>query len=220
MRKTIILILILFLNFAYSQSYRYGCVSSADELASEVGIKILKEGGNAVDAAVGVGFALAVVYPQAGNIGGGGFMVIHFVGGKNTSIDYREKAPSLASRDMYLDAAGNVIEDLSTTGPLASGVPGSVAGMLFALEKFGTMTRGDVMKYAIDLADNGFRLNPELASSLNSNRGDFSKFTGSNNIFGKKFKSGELFVQKDLANTLKSIRDSGRDGLYKGRIAD
>jgi len=220
MRKTIILILILFLNFAYSQSYRYGCVSSADELASEVGIKILKEGGNAVDAAVGVGFALAVVYPQAGNIGGGGFMVIHFVGGKNTSLDYREKAPSLASRDMYLDAAGNVIEDLSTTGPLASGVPGSVAGMLFALEKYGTMTRGDVMKYAIELADNGFRLNSELASSINSNRGDFSKFTGSNNIFGKKFKGGDLFVQKDLANTLKSIRDSGKDGFYKGRVAD
>jgi gamma-glutamyltranspeptidase / glutathione hydrolase len=220
MKRLLIIFLLLSFTAVYPQNYRNGCVSSADELASEVGIKIMKDGGNAVDAAVGVGFALAVVYPQAGNIGGGGFMVIHFTGGKNTSIDYREKAPYLAGRDMYLDANGNVLEDLSTTGHLAVGVPGSVAGMLLALEKYGTMTRVDVMKYAIDLAENGFRLHPELASSLNSNRGEFSKFTGSSNIFGKKFKAGELFVQKDLAGTLKSIRDYGRDGFYKGRVAD
>ncbi|MCX6166034.1 MAG: gamma-glutamyltransferase family protein [Ignavibacteriae bacterium] len=200
MKRFLIIVFVVFFANAYSQYYRNGCVSSADELASEVGIKILKDGGNAIDAAVGVGFALSVVYPQAGNIGGGGFMVIHFVGGKNTSIDYREKAPSLASRDMYLDASGNVIEDLSTTGHIAVGVPGSVAGMLYALEKYGTMSRADVMKYAIDFAENGF--------------------TGSKYIFGKKFKGGDVFIQKDLANTLKEIRDKGRDGFYKGRVAD
>lgn len=218
-RFLIILSLILFAN-AYPQNFRNGCVSSADELATEVGIKILKDGGNAVDAAVGVGFALAVVYPQAGNIGGGGFMVIHFVGGKNTSIDYREKAPYLASRDMYLDANGNVIEDLSTVGHLAVGVPGSVAGMLFALEKYGTMTREQVMKYAIELADNGFAIKSDLAGLLSSNRNYFSKYPGSKKIFGKRFKGGDILVQKDLAVTLKDIRDKGRDGFYMGRVAD
>jgi gamma-glutamyltranspeptidase / glutathione hydrolase len=220
MKRLLIITFVIIFTNVYPQVYRNGCISSADELASEVGIKILKEGGNAIDAAVGVGFALAVVYPQAGNIGGGGFMVIHFVGGKNTSIDYREKAPSLSSRDMYLDANGNVIEELSTTGHLAVGVPGSVAGMLYALEKYGTMTRGDVMKYAIDLAENGFKINSQFANLINSNRSDFNKFNGSKNIFGKKFKDGDLFVQKDLANSLKDIRDKGRDGFYKGRVAD
>ena len=127
-----ILFLILFSNLTFAQKgpYRNGVVSSSQELASQVGIEILKKGGNAIDAAVGVGFALAVVYPQAGNIGGGGFMMIHLKDGKNTSVDYREKAPLLAKRDMYLDANGEVIPGLSTSGNLAAGVPGSVAGML------------------------------------------------------------------------------------------
>lgn len=220
MKRFLIIIIVLIFANVYPQSYRNGCVSSADELASEIGIKIMREGGNAIDAAVGVGFALSVVYPQAGNIGGGGFMVIHFIGGKNTSLDYREKAPSIASRDMYLDANGNVNDELSTTGHLAVGVPGSVAGMLYSLEKYGTMTRADVMKYAIDLAENGFRISSQLANLFNSYRSDFSKFNSSNNIFGKKFRSGDLFIQKDLANTLKDIRDKGKDGFYKGRVAD
>lgn len=220
MKKIFIVIFLFVFANAFTQNYRNGCVSSADELATEVGIKILKEGGNAIDAAIGVGFALAVVHPQAGNIGGGGFIVIQFIGGKNTSIDYREKAPLLASRDMYLDASGNVINELSTTGHLAAGVPGSVAGMLYALEKYGTMSRADVMKYAIDLAENGFVISSHLASALNSFRSDFSKFPGSKNIFVKKFKGGDLLVQRDLANTLKDIRDYGRDGFYKGRVAD
>jgi gamma-glutamyltranspeptidase / glutathione hydrolase len=213
-------LLLLFAVNSYSQNYYNGCVSSADKLASEVGIKILKEGGNAVDAAVGVGFALAVVYPQAGNIGGGGFMVVHFANGNNTSFDYREKAPLLASRDMFLDSDGNVIEGLSTTGHLASGVPGSVAGMLTALEKYGTMNREQVMKYAIEIADEGFIINERLANELNSNNNDFRKFTGSEKIFGKKYKSGDLFIQTDLANTLKVIRDKGIEGFYKGKIAE
>lgn len=220
MKRFVIIIFILFFANAYPQYYRNGCVSSADELASEIGIKILKDGGNIVDAAVGVGFALAVVYPQAGNIGGGGFMVIQFIGGKNTTIDYREKAPSLASRDMYLDANGNIIKDLSTTGHLAVGVPGSVAGMLYALEKYGTMSKEQVMKYAIELAENGFSVNSKLANLINSTQSDFSRFPGSNNIFGRKFKAGDIFIQRDLANTLKKIRDKGRDGFYKGKVAD
>lgn len=220
MKRIFIFILLLAFVNAYPQYYRNGCVSSADEIASEVGIRILKDGGNAIDAAVGVGFALAVVHPQAGNIGGGGFMVIQFINGKNTSIDFREKAPSLAMRDMYLDANGNVIEDLSTTGHLASGVPGSVAGMLYSLEKYGTMTREKVMKYAIDLAENGFRIDVKLAELLNSFKSDFSKFPSSDKIFGKKFKGGDLLIQTELANTLKEIRDKGNDGFYKGKIAD
>jgi gamma-glutamyltranspeptidase/glutathione hydrolase len=220
LKKIFIVILLFVFANAFPQSYRNGCISSADELATEVGIKILKEGGNAIDAAVGVGFALAVVYPQAGNIGGGGFFVIHFTGGKNTSIDYREKAPSLAFRDMYLDANGNVLENLSTTGHLAAGVPGSVAGMLFALDKYGTMKREDVLKYAIDLAENGFRISSHFAGVLNSFRSELSQFPGSKNIFGKKFKAGDLFIQRDLAGTLKDIRDYGKDGFYKGRVAD
>jgi gamma-glutamyltranspeptidase / glutathione hydrolase len=220
MKRFFIAVFVLVFANLYPQVYRNGCVSSADELASEVGIKILKEGGNAVDAAVGVGFVLAVVYPQAGNIGGGGFMVIHFIGGKNTSIDYREKAPSLATRDMYLDANGNVLEDLSTTGPLAAGVPGSVAGMLYTLEKYGTMKREDVLKYAIDLAENGFFLNASLANQINSTHSDFKRFTSSDRIFGKTFHEGDRFIQLDLANTLKQIRDYGSDGFYKGKVAD
>jgi len=199
--------------------YYNGVVSSADKLASEVGVKILHEGGNAIDAAVGVGFALAVVYPQAGNIGGGGFMVIRLADGTATSIDFREKAPLLASRNMYLDANGNVIEDLSTTGHLAAGVPGSVAGLLYALEKYGTMSRNQVMKYAIELAENGFIVNEHLANAIRSYNDDFKKFESSYKVF-KNVKANQPFYQKDLANTLKAIRDYGRDGFYKGKVAD
>lgn len=199
--------------------YNNGVVSSADRLASEVGIKILQEGGNAIDAAVGVGFALAVVYPQAGNIGGGGFMVIRLADGTATSIDFREMAPMLATRNMYLDANGNVIEDLSTTGHLAAGVPGSVAGLLYALEKYGTMSRQQVMRYAIELAENGFVVSQHFADAIRNYNSDFKKFEGSYKIF-RNVKVNQLFFQKDLANTLRQIRDYGRDGFYKGKIAD
>lgn len=213
---------ILFLNScSFSQySFRNGMVSSSNELASEIGIKILKDGGNAIDAAVGVGFALAVVYPQAGNIGGGGFMVLHLKNGTNTSIDYREKAPLLASRNMYLDSDGNVIEDLSSFGHLAAGVPGSVAGMLYALEKYGTKSRYDVMKYAISLAEDGFIISDRMAYLLNSYQDDFSSFEGTIKVFGGNFRGGDLLVQKDLAETLKEISRKGSDGFYKGWVAD
>lgn len=232
-KKCLILLLGIFLSCAYNKvvpqkSFKekaewlveYGAVSSADELASEVGMKILREGGNAVDAAVGVGFALAVVYPQAGNLGGGGFFIIHLNDGRDIAIDFREIAPINAHKNMYLDENGNVIDDLSTTGHLAVAVPGSVAGLLYALEKYGTMSRNDVMKYAIELAENGFRVKPELAQSLNNNLNDFRKFESTRKIFGKKFKAGDILLQKDLAYTLKKIRDEGKDGFYKGDIAD
>ena len=203
-----------------SEDYYYnGVVTSADGLASEVGLDILRRGGNAIDAAVGVGFALAVVYPRAGNIGGGGFMVIHLADGTNTSIDYREMAPSLAFRDMYLDEYGDVVPDLSTFGHLASGVPGAVAGMLYALDKYGTMSRQEVLSYAIDLADNGFIVKRSMARSLARYRDDFSYFESTMKVFGN-VKEGDLFVQKDLAEALKRISRKGRDGFYKGETAD
>lgn len=218
----LVFVLLLFISDLYSQniSYNNAVVSSANELASEVGIKILKSGGNAIDAAVGTAFALAVVYPQAGNLGGGGFIVLRSEKGFETSIDFRETAPLLSSKNMYLDKDGKVIEDLSTTGQLASGIPGSVAGLLYALEKYGTKSRQEILSYAIELAEKGFRINSELAHSFNYHRSDFNKFAGSSKVFGKKFSADELFIQLDLANTLKEISLKGKDGFYKGWVAD
>jgi len=216
----LIIILIQFNLRAQINEYRNGVVSSADELASEVGIKIMQNGGNAVDAAVGVGFALAVVYPQAGNIGGGGFMVIRLADGREVTIDYRETAPMLSTRDMYLDAGGNPVEGLSTVGHLACGVPGSVAGLLYALDKYGTMSRSDVMKYAIEIAENGFGIHKRLAAGLNDAQADFKKFESTMKVFGGKWRSGDKLVQKDLAAVLQSVSDFGRDGFYKGWVAD
>lgn len=207
-------------SFAQSKKFRHGIVSSSHEIASQVGIEIMQKGGNAVDAAVGVGFALAVVYPQAGNIGGGGFMVIHLKNGVNTSIDYREKAPMMASRNMYLDSKGEVIPDLSTLGNLAAGVPGSVAGLLFALENYGTMSRQQILNYAINLADTGFYINEAFANLLNQYQNDFSNFSGTMKIFGGNFKEGDKLIQSDLANTLRRIRDEGRAGFYKGATSE
>ncbi|MCB0726925.1 MAG: gamma-glutamyltransferase [Ignavibacteriae bacterium] len=220
---TVLLLLISNISSGQELTYRNGVVSSAQDIASKVGVEILKSGGNAVDAAVGVGFALAVVYPQAGNIGGGGFMMIHFNdkpgNSINTSIDYREKAPLLSNRDMYLNSSGDVIPGLSTIGNLAAGVPGSVAGMLYALEKFGTMDRASVIDYAINIADTGFIINESFAELLNNYQKDFSNFPSTMKVFGGNFKSGDIIIQKDLANTLRFIRDNGSDGFYKGEVA-
>ncbi|MBK8981014.1 MAG: gamma-glutamyltransferase [Ignavibacteria bacterium] len=222
-RKLILLLSILFFSCnSYSNFERGGMVSSANELATRVGIDIMKKGGNAVDAAVGVGFALAVVYPQAGNIGGGGFMIIHLNNPDlklNTSIDYREKAPISSSKNMYLDDSGNVIDELSTTGSLAAGVPGSVAGMLYALEKYGTMNRKEILEYSINIADTGFFMEEGFAEALNSYQSEFTQFPGTMKTFGGNFKTGDRFVQKDLANTLRLISEKGRDGFYRGETA-
>ena len=200
-----------------------GMVVSASGLASQVGADILYQGGNAVDAAVAVGFALAVTFPEAGNIGGGGFMVIHLASGKNTSIDYREKAPIKSTKDMYLDKNGNYISDLSKDGIMSVGVPGSVAGMIYALEKYGTMKLSQVIQPAINLAENGFTLDNYTANGIKGNLNSFKKYPSSIKIFsknGEAFQKSEIFKQSDLAGTLKEIKEKGRDGFYKGKIAE
>lgn len=200
-----------------------GMVVSADPLATKAGLQVLKQGGNAVDAAVAVGFALAVTYPAAGNIGGGGFMNIRFADGRSYAIDYREKAPGKAYRDMFLDSAGNFNDTLSTYGHLAAGVPGAVAGMLLGLEKFGTLDRKKVIGPAYELAEKGFPLLPDLAEDLNWGRKRFLKFPGSKKYFAgndSAYAEGEIWKQSDLAKTLKRIIKNGRDGFYKGETAD
>lgn len=200
-----------------------GMVVSASKLASEVGIEILKKGGNAIDAAVAVGFALAVTYPAAGNIGGGGFMVIRFNDGTSTSIDYREKAPLKSYEKMFQDSLGNFLPQLSQEGTTSAGVPGSVAGLLYALNKYGTMKLEDVLQPAIKLAEEGFILDYRMAQSINYFYQDFLKYPSSRKVFTNNeqpFKEGDLFVQKDLANTLKLIAKNGRDGFYKGEVAE
>lgn len=195
-----------------------GMVVSASRFSSEIGKDILQKGGNAIDAAVATEFALAVCYPEAGNIGGGGFMLIRTSDGKFDLIDYREKAPQLASRDMFLNKAGNVIEGLSTSTHLASGVPGTVDGMINAHSKYGKLAFRDVIQPAIDLAENGFSVAADQAESLNSNRLHFIERNSGKQSFIKDpfWKEGDIIVQKALAETLKRIRDNGRDGFYSG----
>ncbi len=200
-----------------------GMVVSANSLATDVGIEILKKGGNAVDAAVAVGFALAVTYPYAGNLGGGGFMVIHLKNGHNTTIDYREKAPISAYKDMYLDKNENYISERSQSGVTSVGVPGSVAGLIFALKKYGSMSLSKVIQPAINLAKNGWILDKPTAESFKKNFHKFKKYPSSYKIFsqnGKAFKEGDLFVQKDLGWTLEQIKTKGTDGFYKGKVAE
>jgi len=200
-----------------------GMVASRSDLASEVGSQILKEGGNAVDAAVATGFALAVTYPSAGNLGGGGFLVISLADGTVVTQDNRETAPAAASRDMFLDSEGNVDRNLAVNSRQSSGVPGTVAGLLDALEKYGTMTRQQVMAPAIKLASEGFLLNDDLAGQFADNMPGFQSYPGSLAVFsknGEAYKVGDLWQQPDLAATLQRISDQGRDGFYKGKTAD
>jgi len=199
-------------------TFENGVVVSAHRLASEAGADILKRGGNAVDAAVAVSYVLAVVHPGAGNIGGGGFMVIRTPGGRTAAIDYREKAPGRAYRDMYLDEKGNVIKHLTRDGALAVGVPGTVAGTMYALEKYGTMSREVVLQPATELAEKGWILDRPMGAEK------FKMFPPSDAVFnkpdGSRYEAGELWVQKDLAKTLKAIAKQGRDGFYKGTVAE
>ncbi len=198
-------------------------VVSASELASKVGVEILKKGGNAVDAAVAVGFALAVTHPSAGNIGGGGFMVIHLNNGTNTTIDYREKAPASANEFIFQDSLGNFLPDKSQSGVTSSGVPGSVAGLIYALEKYGSLSLAEVLQPAIDLARNGFELQYRLAKSLAYELEYFNQYESSKKVFTKDgipFNEGELLIQKDLANTLELIKQRGAAGFYSGKTAE
>ncbi len=197
-----------------------GAVVSAHPLASKVGVQILKQGGNAFDAAIATQLALAVVYPGAGNIGGGGFLVAHLKNRKNIAIDYREKAPAKASRDMYLDSAGNPQMHLSQDGYLAAGVPGTIAG-LFATHKYASLPFAKLIQPAIDLAENGFAITAAEAASLNYTKEEFKKLNTSPVAFVKNtpWKTGDTLIQKDLANTLKRIRDNGQKGFYSGETA-
>ena len=200
-----------------------GMVASEQGLATQVGLDILKQGGNAIDAAVAVGFALAVVLPNAGNIGGGGFMVLHDdKTGKGVAIDFREIAPAKASRDMYLDNQGNVIDGKSLFTHDASGVPGTVAGMEYALKKWGTMPLSKVLEPAIKLADKGFIVSDVLAQTLKEEKSTLGKWSSSKAIFfknGEPLKSGDLLVQKDLAKSLRLIAKQGAKAFYQGEIA-
>ena len=201
-----------------------GMVVTAQHLASHVGVDVLKNGGNAVDAAVAVGYALAVVYPAAGNLGGGGFMTIQLADGRKTFLDFREKAPLAATANMYLDKEGNVVPDLSTRGHLAVGVPGTVSGMELALKKYGTKPRKEVIAPAIKLAEDGFVLEQGDVDLLDYATDVFKKdIKDSGSIFlsnGEPMQVGQKLVQKDLGKTLREISEKGADGFYKGWVAD
>ena len=197
-----------------------GAVVSAHPLASKVGVEILKKGGNAIDAAIATQLALAVVYPNAGNIGGGGFMVARLSDGKLISLDYREMAPGKANRDMYIDRNGNVETNKSQDGHLSSGVPGTIAG-LFASMKYAKLTFKELVQPAIDLAEKGFAITSKEAASLNDLETDLKKYNTQMPVFVKAvaWKAGDTLVQTDLANTLKRIRDNGEKGFYEGETA-
>ncbi len=197
----------------------HGMVASVHELASRAGVEIMKSGGNAIDAAVATGFVLAVVHPQAGNIGGGGFMLIRMADGKTHFLDYREKAPAAATENMYLDAKGDVIPDLSLLGYKSAGVPGSVAGLVYAEQKFGKLTLAKVMASAVRLAREGFVLTREDAEDLKDE--DLAKFAASKRIFqngGKGFSEGDILRQPELARTLERIA-AKPDDFYHGALA-
>jgi gamma-glutamyltranspeptidase/glutathione hydrolase len=198
-----------------------GMVVTAQHLATRVGVDVLKDGGNAVDAAVAVGYALAVVYPAAGNLGGGGFMTINLADGRKTFLDFREKAPLAATANMYLDKDGNVIKGASTLGHLAVGVPGSVSGMEYALAKYGSMKRAALIAPAIKYAHDGFVLEQGDVDLLQTATEDFKKDPATAAIFlnkGEPFQAGGKLVQKDLAATLKLISEKGEAGFYKGPV--
>ena len=199
-----------------------GLVVSAHPESSRIGAAILLKGGNAIDAAAATEFALAVCYPEAGNIGGGGFMVIRMADGRVDVLDYREKTPFNGSRNMFLDEAGNVLEGLSTNTHLASGVPGTVEGVITAHEKYGKLSFSEIIQPAIDLAEKGFPITENQASSLNSARKAFISRNSKWPAFVRDslWKAGDILRQPDLAETLKRIRDNGREGFYGGKTAE
>ncbi|EPT3937521.1 gamma-glutamyltransferase [Escherichia coli] len=203
---------------------KQGMVASVDATATQVGVDILKEGGNAVDAAVAVGYALAVTHPQAGNLGGGGFMLIRSKNGNTTAIDFREMAPAKATRDMFLDDQGNPDSKKSLTSHLASGTPGTVAGFSLALDKYGTMPLNKVVQPAFKLARDGFIVNDALADDLKTYGSEvLPNHENSKAIFWKEgapLKKGDKLVQANLAKSLEMIAENGPDEFYKGTIAE
>jgi gamma-glutamyltranspeptidase/glutathione hydrolase len=201
---------------------RHGMVASSEPIASAVGVQVLREGGNAVDAAVAVGFVLAVTHPVAGNIGGGGFMLIRLAKGEAVVVDYREAAPAAASRNMYVDSNGELIPHASTVGTLSVGVPGTVAGLVLAEQKYGRLGLARVMAPAIHLARDGFAVTYGLSDSLRLDRELLSKFDASRRVFlrdGHLYEPGEVFKQPELARTLEAVARQGAKGFYSGRVA-
>ncbi len=201
---------------------RNGMVASSEPLASQVGVEILQAGGNAVDAAVAVGFTLAVTFPQAGNLGGGGFMLIRMASGDSIVVDYREQAPAAATRVMYQDAQGNLIPDASTRGARAAAVPGTVMGLALAEEKYGRLGLARVMAPAIRLAKNGFPVSDSFAHNIRSERALLQRFDGSRHLFlrnGNLYEPGAVFRQPDLARTLAAITKRGPQAFYSGAPA-
>lgn len=203
-----------------------GMVVSASQLASQIGVEIMKSGGNAIDAAVATGFALAVTYPQAGNIGGGGFLVAHLADGRDITLDFRETAPSSAHRDMYLDKNGDVIQDMSLYTYCAVGVPGSVAGLLTAWSSYGSgdISLQQLLKPSIRLAKYGFTISDKFAQNLNEYKSLFEKDDGASKVFiradGNPWQTDDILLQKDLAKTLQRIARNELDGFYSGKTAE
>jgi len=223
---TLVYVFFLICHITYAQQktvpYTNGMVVCAYPDAAKVGLNILKKGGNAVDAAIAVHFALAVTFPQAGNIGGGRFMVFRSAKGEATALDFREKAPAQAYSNMYLDSTGNVIAGLSLLSHKASGVPGSVDGMLAAHHKYGKLKWAQLLQPAIDLAQRGFKITRHLADDLNGLKASIEKQNPGKSYFLKPapWQEGDLLIQQDLAKTLSLIRDNGWAGFYKGLVAD
>ncbi|MEX1138140.1 MAG: gamma-glutamyltransferase [Bacteroidota bacterium] len=217
-----IAILILFSGGAAKDPVRAksGMVVSSHVLASEVGVRILKNGGNAVDAAVATGLALAVVHPAAGNIGGGGFMIVYKNDGTVTALDFREKAPAAAHERLYVDSSGNYIDNLNHEGYLSIGVPGTVAGFDLALKRFGSRSWKELTAPAVELAEKGFPLSWAMIDDFKALSEDWKRYPSSARTFFKKdtvhYEPGEIWKQPDLARTLKRIQRNGRDGFYKG----
>ena len=197
-----------------------GAVACAHPLASKAGVDAMRKGGNAFDAAIATQLTLAVVYPGAGNLGGGGFMVARLQSGELLSLDYRETAPATAAKNMYLDAAGNIIKNKSIRSPTASGVPGSVAGIIETL-KYAKLPLKQLIDPAIDLAENGFAVTGGEAATLNNLQSEFAKYNSGRTAFQKEtpWKQGDTLIQKDLAKTLRKIRDGGAKGFYEGETA-
>ena len=200
-----------------------GIVSSVSRLASEIGVEALKQGGNAIDAAVATAFALAVTWPSAGNIGGGGFLVYHGENGDATTYDFREKAPLAATERMYLGLDGNVINNSNHIGILAVGVPGTVAGLYKAHQERGSLPWAELLAPAVKLAREGIPITYALQSGFNRNRRRFAAYTASATKFsrpdGSPYELGDTWYQPDLAHTLELIQEQGRDGFYRGENA-
>ncbi len=219
-KNYLLYLLAVVLLISCENNYKNGMVVSAKYEASKVGVDILKRGGNAFDAMIATDLALAVVYPNAGNLGGGGFMVYRLSDGKNGTLDFREKAPISSKADMYLDDNNEVIRGLSQNGALAVGVPGTIAGLFEIHDKFGTIPIKELFQPAIDLANNGYKLTTNQVNTINNYKDLILKLNDSIELFNKTFKKDDLFVNKSLAKTLTAISNKGVDEFYEGEIAN